>query len=155
MSPLPRGRPPPDATGVMLRVPLLAAIALACARPADAPPSPGESFDKPVSFSILEDYDKGEDLAGVAKDFELMRQLGVRTWRGSFGWDDYEPERGRLDLEWLHRFAELAARSGITLRPYVGYTPEWAAAGRREDEQVWNDPPARLEDWSSFLTRLA
>ena len=139
----------------MLRVLLLAPIALACARPPDTPPSPGESFDKPVSFSILEDYDKGEDLAGVAKDFELMRQLGVRTWRGSFGWDDYEPERGRLDLEWLHRFAELAARSGITLRPYLGYTPEWAAAGRREDEQVWNDPPARLEDWSSFVSRLA
>jgi hypothetical protein len=84
-----------------------------------------------------------------------MRALGVRTWRGSFGWDDYEPERGRLDLDWLHRFAELAARHGITLRPYLGYTAEWAAAGRREDEQVWNDPPARLEDWSSFVSRLA
>lgn len=125
----------------------LLALLLACAKPAT-------TLEKPVSFSILEDYDKGEDLAEVAKDFELMRRLGVRTWRGSFGWDDYEPERGRLDLEWLHRFAELAARNGITLRPYLGYTAEWAAAGRREDGQVWNDPPARLDDWSSFVSRM-
>ena len=134
-------------------LPLLA-VALACAKPSPTPTAAGEPLEKPVSFSILEDYDKGEDLAEVAKDFELMRKLGVRTWRGSFGWDDYEPERGRLDIEWLHRFAELAARNGITLRPYLGYTAEWAAAGRRDDGQVWNDPPARLEDWSSFVTRL-
>jgi hypothetical protein len=131
------------------------ALTLACARPGGTQLPAGEPNEKRVSFSILEDYDKGEDLAEVAKDFELMRRLGVRTWRGSFGWDDYEPERGRLDLDWLHRFAELAARHGITLRPYLGYTAEWAAAGRRDDGQVWNDPPARLEDWASFVTRLA
>jgi polysaccharide biosynthesis protein PslG len=140
----------------MLRVSaVIATLVLACAKPAPSPTAAGEAFEKPVSFSVLEDYDKGEDLAEVAKDFELMRKLGVRTWRGSFGWDDYEPERGRLDLEWLHRFAELAARQGITLRPYLGYTAEWAAAGRRADGQVWNDPPARLEDWFSFVSRLA
>jgi hypothetical protein len=32
---------------------------------------------KRVGFSILEDYDKGEDLAEVAKDFALFRELGV------------------------------------------------------------------------------
>jgi hypothetical protein len=145
----------------MLRVmprtlPLLAAtLTLACANPQPPTVEPADTFEKRVSFAVLEDYDKGEDLAEVAKDFELMRRLGVRTWRGSLGWDDYEPERGRLDLEWLHRFAELAARHGITLRPYLGYTAEWAAAGRRDDGQIWNDPPARLEDWSSFVSRLA
>jgi polysaccharide biosynthesis protein PslG len=110
---------------------------------------------KRVSFSVLEDYDKGEDLTEVARDFALMRELEVTTWRGSFGWDDYEPERGRLDLGWLHRFAELAREHGITLRPYIGYTAPWAAAGRDADGQTWNDPPARLEDWSAFVARLA
>ena len=100
---------------------LAAALVVACGKPQSLVPA-GETFEKPVSFSILEDYDKGEDLAEVARDFELMRRLGIRTWRGSFGWDDYEPQRGRLDLDWLHRFAELAARRGITLRPYIGYT---------------------------------
>ena len=41
-----------------------------------------------IGFSILEDYDKVEDLADVAQDFALFRELGVTTWRGSFGWDE-------------------------------------------------------------------
>lgn len=113
-----------------------------------------ESRAKRVGFSILEDYDKGENLADVAKDFALFRELGVTTWRGSFGWDDYEPSRGHYDLEWLHRFADLAARYGITLRPYVGYTPEWAASGG-SDQEPWNDPPRDLADWERFVRRLA
>jgi hypothetical protein len=84
---------------------------------------------KPVSFSILEDYDKGEDLDEVAEDFALMRELEITTWRGSFGWDDYEPVHGNYDFAWLHDFAELADRLGIALRPYIGYTPAWAAKG--------------------------
>jgi polysaccharide biosynthesis protein PslG len=109
---------------------------------------------KPVSFAILEDYDKGEDLAEVEKDFELFNELEIRTWRGSFGWDDYEPQPGRLEFAWLHRFAELAARHRIQLRPYLGYTPQWA--GRRgRDQDVWNDPPVHLERWSRFSGELA
>jgi polysaccharide biosynthesis protein PslG len=140
----------------------LCIIALACLAPAcAASPSGGLAepasglVTKSVSFSVLEDYDKGEALDAVAKDFEVMRELEVHTWRGSFGWDDYEPEQGVLDLEWLHRFAELAARHGITLRPYLGYTPDWAAEGRTADGETWNDPPARLEDWESFVLRLS
>ena len=104
---------------------ILLAIVAACARPpgVDLPAPPVE---KRLEFSILEDYDKGEDLDEVAKDFDLFRALGVTTWRGSFGWDDYEPSRGGYDFAWLHRFAELAASRGIRLRPYVGYTPAWA-----------------------------
>jgi polysaccharide biosynthesis protein PslG len=114
-----------------------------------APPA----FTKDVSFAILEDYDKGQDLREVERDFALMNALGVRTWRGSFGWDDYEPERDRYDFEWLHRFAELAARHRIELRPYIGYTPRWASAGG-SDHQAWNDPPASLTEWADFVRRL-
>ena len=138
----------------------LTVAALSCA-PAPGPPAadpaaqvPSAAFTKTVSFAILEDYDKGQDLREVERDFELMKQLGVRTWRGSFGWDDYEPERGRYDFEWLHQFADLAARHGIELRPYIGYTPAWAAAGGR-DQEAWNDPPARLQEWASFVQHLA
>jgi hypothetical protein len=115
-----------------------------------APAAPAKHLD----FSILEDYDKGEDLADVAKDFRLFQELGIRTWRGSFGWDDYEPVRGRFDFEWLHRFADVASSYGITLRPYVAYTPEWAARGG-SDSDAWNDPPRRAEDWTRFVARLA
>jgi hypothetical protein len=89
----------------------------------------------------------------VALDFQLIREIGVDTWRGSFGWDDYEPSRGRYDLAWLHRFADVAARYGMKLRPYIGYTPQWAARGG-SDDQAWNDPPANLDDWYNFVYAL-
>ena len=108
---------------------------------------------KSVSYALLEDYDKGTDLKQVALDFQLMRTLGIDTWRGSFGWDDYEPQRGVYDFGWLHSFAQLADRYGIKLRPYIGYTPDWAAAGGR-DKNVWNDPPRKVQDWFDFLYAL-
>src|SRR5581483_361277 len=101
---------------------------------------------KPVSFAILEDYDAGDDLRDVARDFALFRELGVTTWRGSLSWLQLEPARGRYDFGWLERFVTLAADSGITLRPYVAYTPEWAARGGA-DSDAWNDPPRDLRDW--------
>jgi polysaccharide biosynthesis protein PslG len=109
---------------------------------------------KPVSFAILEDYDKGDDLEEVDNDFALFNELGIDTWRGSLGWDDYEPERGRFEFSWLHRFAELAGRHHLRLRPYLGYTPKWAGRSGR-DKDVWNDPPASLVRWSRFAGELA
>lgn len=32
---------------------------------------------KNISFAILEDYDKGDDLQEIAKDFQLMKELGI------------------------------------------------------------------------------
>ena len=139
------------------RVALLV-IAAGChpQRPDGSPPPAGGSgiFTKPLSFAILEDYDKGYDLALVAEDFAHFRELGVRTWRGSFGWDDYEPTRGQYDFEWLTRFVSLADSMGITLRPYLAYTPGWAARGAG-DGHVWNDPPRRPDDWTQFVSALA
>src|SRR3954469_16033715 len=114
----------------------------------DEPPA------KRIGFSILEDYDKGGDLADVARDFALFRELGITTWRGSFGWDDYEPTRRHYDFDWLHRFADLAAKYGITLRPYIGYTPAWASAGGK-DKDAWNDPPRNPDDFGRFMRALA
>jgi polysaccharide biosynthesis protein PslG len=104
---------------------------------------------------VLEDYDKGADLREVERDFRAFRELGVRSWRGSFGWDDYEPAPGRYDFGWLVRFVELARQYGLTLRPYLGYTPEWAAIRRDADGQLWNDPPRRSVDFARFAARLA
>jgi hypothetical protein len=127
------------------------ALTLACGR---EPPAPADaSLQKRVTFSILEDYDKGESLEQVARDFDLFAELGVKTWRGSFGWDDYEPSPGAYDFQWLHRFATLAASRGITLRPYIGYTPMWASAGG-SDSDVWNDPPEDLDAWQRFVRAL-
>jgi hypothetical protein len=110
---------------------------------------------KPVSFAILEDYDKNQNLADIDKDFALYNELEIRTWRGSFGWDDYEPSEGKYDLAWLDRFAERAAARGIQLRPYLGYTPEWAARRGGSDADVWNNPPRSMDRWARFAEAVA
>jgi hypothetical protein len=119
--------------------------------PAIPPPTAG----KPVSFAILEDYDKSQDLAEIALDFQLMQELEIDTLRCSFGWDDYEPERGEYDFEWLEQFVALANQHNLKIRPYLGYTPEWAGAKSDSDDIYWNNPPANQADWYNFVYNLA
>src|SRR5829696_8780983 len=130
--------------------PLLLLLALGLADVLAAPRTP-----KPFTFSILEDYDKGDDLADIGRDFDLMDELGVATWRGSFGWDDFEPEPGRYDFRWLHQFATFAESRRIVLRPYLGYTPAWAAAAPDADGQPWNQPPRDQRAWRAFVAAIA
>jgi hypothetical protein len=151
------GGPGGSATRRSSRFLLLLLLPTACVSPGGQTtprPAAAASFTKPISFAILEDYDKGDELSEVARDFTRFRELGVTVWRGSFGWDDYEPEPGRYDFAWLQQFATLADTMGITLRPYLGYTPGWAARGGADD-QAWNDPPKDVERWASFVAAVA
>ncbi len=109
---------------------------------------------KSISYALLEDYNKGQDLSEIEADFKLMNTLGINTWRGSFGWDDYEPEKGHYDFTWLHQFASLAQQYGITLRPYIAYTAPWAADGGNSND-YWSYPPKNVEDWYNFLYQLS
>jgi hypothetical protein len=114
------------------------------------------SSAKPVSFALLEDYDKGDDLDVIAQDFALVQELEIDTMRVSFGWDDYEPQAGVYDFAWLKEFVALADEYGIQLRPYIGYTPDWAGEeGGHNDGMVWNNPPRDLKAWSDFVYALA
>jgi polysaccharide biosynthesis protein PslG len=128
---------------------LLAGVAFA----ASNPHATGPTVTKQISYALLEDYDKGTDLKQVALDFQLMKTLGIDTWRGSFGWDDYEPQKGVYDFAWLHSFAQLADSYGIKLRPYIGYTAQWAVNGGT-DKNYWNDPPKNVQDWYDFVYAL-
>ena len=134
----------------LLIVALFASVALAAGNPHGKRPN----VTKQISYALLEDYDKGTDLKQVALDFQLMKILGIDTWRGSFGWDDYEPQKGVYDFAWLHSFAQLADSYGIKLRPYIAYTAPWAANGGR-DKNYWNDPPTDVQDWYDFVYALA
>lgn len=142
------------AARILLLLVLAAGAALACTAPAAQSALPAGA--KPVSFALLEDYDKGDDLAAIARDFELLRELEIDTLRCSFGWDDYELAPGVYDFAWLQDFVALAGQYGIRLRPYIAYTPEWAGSeGADDDGIVWNNPPRDLEQWSDFVGALA
>jgi hypothetical protein len=131
------------------------ALLLGCVVVWPALASKQQAGSKSVSFSILEDYDKGADLREIEADFRLFQALEIDTWRGSFGWDDYEPARGHFDFQWLQRFVETAARYQIRLRPYVAYTPDWAARTAWGDQEAWNNSPRREQDWEQFAGELA
>ncbi len=110
---------------------------------------------KHVSFAVLEDYDKGDDLNDIALDFALLNELEIDSMRCSFGWDDYEPVRGQYDFAWLEEFVSLADQYGIKIRPYIAYTPEWAGKSVDTDGVAWNTPPADYQDWYNFVYELA
>ena len=100
-----------------------------------------------VTLALREDYEKGDDLSDIAKDFALMNELGIGELQFNIGWDDYEPRPGVYDFAWLHKFVDLAAQHGIKLRPYICYPPGWAA-------KAWNSPPADLDHWREFCLAL-
>jgi polysaccharide biosynthesis protein PslG len=108
---------------------------------------------KKVSFALLDDYDKGQDLHQIEADFNQMHELGISTMRCSFGWDDYEPEAGQYDLAWLKQFVALAQQHQITIRPYIDYTPKWAGKPGKDNED-WNNPPANQQQWHDFTYQL-
>ena len=143
----------------MLLLILVAALVLGVAALAairkEKPPKEQPVVTKNVSFAVLEDYDKGDDLKDVALDFALLNELEIDTMRCSFGWDDYEPVHGQYDFAWLEEFVSLADQYGIKLRPYIAYTPEWAGTRGDEDNIYWNDPPAMYRDWYTFVYQLA
>jgi polysaccharide biosynthesis protein PslG len=113
-----------------------------------------QQVTKPIEFALLEDYDKGADLAEIALDFQLLQELEVDKLRTSIGWDDYEPVRSQYDFAWLQDFVSLAAEYEIKLRPYIAYTAPWAGVPGT-DEHYWNNPPANEQDWYNFVFALA
>jgi hypothetical protein len=93
-------------------------IATACGPRAHLLPAP----EKRIQFSLLEDYDKGENLDQIVRDFDLFEELGVTVWRGSFGWDDYESTRGAYGFDRLHT-AQLPGGAAQVIEYAVDGTP--------------------------------
>ena len=136
---------------------LLGVLVVGCVPAATQPGTPEPVLPpgaKRVSFAVLEDYEKGDDLDEIALDFALLNELEIDTMRTSFGWDNFELVRGQYDFAWLEEFVSLADQYGIKLRPYIGYTPDWAGAPD-SDGIVWNNPPGDYQDWYNFVYQLA
>src|SRR5688572_16496700 len=92
--------------------------------------------------TVLEDdYFDGRDpdeYARASRHMRTARLLGARYFRCAFSWNGIEPKRGEYQWRfWDHLVGE-AEKNGITLLPYVGYTPEWAA---RSAKEFWRQPP--------------
>jgi hypothetical protein len=122
------------------------------ARPEATPPQ--NDGWRHVPIGLCEDYpEESRSLAGVQRDLELLEKIGVNTLRVSLGWDGIEPQKDQYDLAFWDAFVELATARGVTLIPYVAYTPAWNSTGSSEDS--WKAPPRDTAELGELLALLA
>lgn len=108
-----------------------------------------------VVLALCEDYpEESRSLDGARRDFELMAKAGIRTLRISIGWDGVEPEEDRYDFSFWDAFIDMAVNEfGLTLIPYVAYTPDWNSDGGPTD--FWKTPPRDLAEFGEIVGLLA
>jgi hypothetical protein len=108
-----------------------------------------------VALGLCEDYpEESRSLAEARRDLGVLQRAGVGVLRVSIGWDGVEPEKDRYDFAFWDAFVDLAVREfGITLIPYVAYTPHWNSDGGPEDH--WKTPPRDLQEFAEIMHLLA
>jgi hypothetical protein len=105
------------------------------------------------TLGLCEDYpEETRSLSRAIDDLAFARTAGAKVLRIAFGWDAMEPRRGEFDWSFWDDFVRSAAEQGITLIPYVCYTPRWAA--RDPGENFWRSPPRDPEDFGRFMGAL-
>ncbi len=106
-----------------------------------------------MATAIADDYFDGNDsIDRVRRHLKIARALGVRYLRCAFSWNGIEPERGKYRFAFWDGLAKEAKGAGITLIPYVAYTPRWAA---NRSDGFWKQPPADSGDYARFMAVLA
>jgi hypothetical protein len=133
----------------------IAAIAIlsACRGPAH-PPDIANAW-RQTTLGLCEDYpEETRSLDAARRDLELARESGARVLRVAFGWDAIEAERGRCDWSFWDDFVRLAVDDyGLTLIPYVCYTPRWAASDTGDN--FWRSAPRDARDFEAFMRVIA
>ncbi len=145
----------------MPRLLLLALLGLWVAAPAFAQPAVERLLrdaDAPFHHTVLglcEDYPEETTTEAVYRaDFELLKETGIDVLRISFGWDGIEEEQDEYDWLFWDDFVETAVDEyGITLIPYVMYTPRWASTNK-EDAYFWRSPPEDYDEFAEFVFDL-
>jgi hypothetical protein len=135
---------------------LFAACAPQSARePALEAASSTRSVHRETPLGLCEDYPpESTTLERLNRDFTLLTSIGSDVLRVSFGWDDLEPTPGKYVFDGTDRFVDLAVgKYGLTLIPYVTYTPAWAASIQGEDG--WKSPPRDAETFGALMAELA
>jgi hypothetical protein len=106
-----------------------------------------------MATAIGDDYFDGNDSAErVRRHIKIAKYLRVHYLRCAFSWNGIEPERGKFHFEFWDTLVDEASRAGITLIPYVAYTPKWAA---NSDKEFWEHPPADPNDYARFMRTIA
>jgi len=89
--------------------------------------------------------------SGTAKDYELMREAGIKSVRQPLVWRAVEPENPAFaERQWgyFDHEVRLAARAGMEVFPFIVGSPEWVTS-EEIDLPVANAWQRRA--WASFI----
>jgi hypothetical protein len=107
-----------------------------------------------VPLGLCEDYpEETRSLEEVRRDLALLEAARVDVLRISIGWDEVEPQRDRYDFAFWDEVVEMAGEAGVTLIPYVAYTPDWNSDGA--PESFWKTPPRDVAEFGELMQLLA
>jgi hypothetical protein len=109
-------------------------------------------FNMPVG--LCEDYpEESTTIEIIRNDMEFLKSSEVQFLRISFGWDGIEEEKDIYDWLFWDDFVKIAVDEyGITLIPYICYTPLWNSTG--DTLNHWNHPPVDYDQFGKFVTAL-
>ncbi len=102
---------------------------------------------------LCEDYPEETTTAEkIEGDFDVLRRTGTKLLRVGIGWDAIEEQPGRYNWRFWDSMVQAAEREGVTLLPYVCYTPKWAA---QKKSDFWREPPRNLDRFGDFMFAIA
>ena len=89
------------------------------------------------------------------KDFELLKRSGIKFLRISFGWDAIEVEKDKYDWLFWDDFVKTGVEDyGITMVPYICYTPAWQSTEPADSFYYWNKPAKDFDEFGEFMFDL-
>src|SRR4051812_26301016 len=108
-------------------------------------------YDEPTG--LCDDYpEETTTSAKIQRDFAAVAATGARVFRFGMGWDGIEEAPGRYDFRYWDEVISTAERLGVTVLPYLCYTPAWAAGGEAD---AYRRPPRDLEAFGRFAAAAA
>lgn len=107
-----------------------------------------------VPIGLCEDYpEESTTMEIIRGDMEMLKRTGIRLLRISFGWDGIETERGKYHWGFWDEYVRIAVDEyGITLVPYICYTPAWNSTG--DTTNYWNHTPVDYTAFGAFVEAL-
>lgn len=109
-----------------------------------------------VPIGLCEDYPEETTTMQIIKnDFEMLKKSGIKMLRISFGWDGIETAKDKYDWLFWDEFVRMAVDDyGITLIPYICYTPKWNSDFGTDSVNYWHYPPKNYEEFGQFVGDL-
>jgi hypothetical protein len=109
-----------------------------------------------VPVGLCEDYpEETTTMEIIRKDMQFLKSNDVKFLRISFGWDAIEAQKDKYTWLFWDDFVKIAVEEyGITLIPYICYTPDWNSTAKGDPMKFWNHTPVDYEEFGQFIKDL-